>query len=74
VKRWKRKSLNSTRRRRKRMALVREHGPFCQACCGEFPFEELTLDHIRSLHRGGNHKPENLQLLCQPCNIAKGPR
>jgi hypothetical protein len=31
-----------------------------------------NIDHIFPRSRGGRSTPENLQLLCQPCNIKKG--
>lgn len=30
------------------------------------------LDHIEPLALGGPHEDVNMQLLCQPCNVAKG--
>ena len=30
------------------------------------------VDHITPLCRGGSNGPENIQLLCPPCNLAKG--
>jgi 5-methylcytosine-specific restriction endonuclease McrA len=32
------------------------------------------IDHIMPLARGGSDGPENLQLLCPPCNVSKGPK
>ena len=40
--------------------------------CGSF--ERPQLDHITPWSRGGSDLPSNLQVLCQPCNIQKGPR
>jgi len=31
----------------------------------------LTVDHIRPLARGGQDTPQNLAVLCRPCNSAK---
>jgi hypothetical protein len=41
----------------------------CLACGSN---ENLTVDHILPRSRGGTNKIENLQILCQPCNITKG--
>ena len=30
------------------------------------------IDHIRAIKNGGSNWPENLQLLCPPCNLKKG--
>jgi hypothetical protein len=35
---------------------------------------DLTIDHILPISRGGTADPENLQTLCRPCNRAKGVR
>lgn len=32
------------------------------------------LDHIHPLARGGDHKPDNLQFLCAPCNLSKSDK
>lgn len=31
-------------------------------------------DHIKSIARGGSNWPKNIQLLCAPCNLAKGAK
>lgn len=49
--------------------LVRRDGEHCGAC-GEV--EQLQIDHVIPLSRGGSNHPDNLQLLCGPCNLAKG--
>lgn len=36
--------------------------------------ENLTLDHIVPLCRGGQHAPGNLQAACAACNSSKGGR
>lgn len=32
------------------------------------------VDHVVALSRGGTNWPENIQLLCAPCNLKKGAR
>ncbi|WP_420869110.1 HNH endonuclease [Citrobacter meridianamericanus] len=34
--------------------------------------EDLTIDHIKPVSRGGDHEDENLQTLCRTCNCRKG--
>lgn len=57
-----------------------EHGPSFIAdltlkygykclCCGSRRL--LTLDHIRPVSKGGKTELDNLQLLCETCNVAK---
>ena len=40
----------------------------CVACGVE---TRLTVDHIVPLSRGGNNTVRNIQVLCQPCHVAK---
>lgn len=43
----------------------------CFTCGTE---DELTIDHIIPLSRGGNHGIGNLQILCKSCNSRKGAK
>jgi 5-methylcytosine-specific restriction endonuclease McrA len=45
--------------------------PWCQVCLA---LEDLTVDHIIPIARGGTHARTNLQVLCRACNSAKGAR
>lgn len=57
--------------KRPRLALVitARDGHFCQDC-GKT--DDLTLDHIQPMAKGGSDDPSNLQWLCQSCNSKKG--
>ena len=41
-------------------------------CGGEFPAEQLTLDHVEPRMRGGDASEGNLVTSCRACNAAKG--
>lgn len=61
----------------RRAVFLRDKGR-CQSC-----FSDLTgtlaldpkihLDHIRPLAQSGSNDPTNFQLLCESCNLKKGP-
>lgn len=44
----------------------------CYYCKKKFPFNELTLDHIVPLARGGSTTPGNCVPACRECNKNKG--
>jgi 5-methylcytosine-specific restriction protein A len=72
-----RRNLGSTQRRKipkwvKRYVFKRDKGVCQRMGCGER--ENLTIDHVIPLARGGTDHEDNLQLLCQPCNGEKGDR
>ena len=46
----------------------------CNGCKVEFPFSNMTVDHVRPQSRGGTDHLENLHLLCNYCNSLKGSR
>jgi hypothetical protein len=43
----------------------------CVACWKKY---NLRVDHIIPLYKGGLSIPDNLQVLCQSCNLSKGQR
>ncbi|MCQ2379668.1 MAG: HNH endonuclease [Victivallaceae bacterium] len=43
----------------------------CHYCGKTFPKEELTLDHIVPISRGGKSTKGNLVVCCKACNYSK---
>lgn len=60
-------------RRRKEFAkeLLRKHGPYCAICGKRLKKNEITIDHIIPLSKGGADIIQNMQLACLPCNSRK---
>ena len=52
-----------------RRQVFRRDGGRCVTCGGD---ELLKFDHVIPVALGGSSTPENLQLLCAPCNREKG--
>ena len=52
-----------------RRAVFERDGGRCVECGSHF---DLQYDHVIPLARGGASTPENLQILCAPCNGSKG--
>ena len=46
----------------------------CHYCGGRFPPEELTMDHVVPLVRGGRSSKNNLVPCCKTCNNEKQSR
>lgn len=69
---WKKRRLSwvSVRRRMSPLVFARD-GRQCAQCGTD---EDLQIDHIVPLAHGGSNNMDNLQVLCGPCNYAKGPR
>ena len=44
----------------------------CNGCQTQFPFRNMTVDHIVPRNHGGTDAVDNLQLLCGACNSTKG--
>lgn len=44
----------------------------CNGCQTQFPFRNMTVDHIIPRKHGGTNALDNLQLLCGACNSTKG--
>ncbi len=60
---------------RLRTDILRRDGGRCRMC-GASAAEGVTLhiDHIVPVSHGGRTLPQNLQVLCQECNLGKGAR
>jgi hypothetical protein len=46
----------------------------CAYCAGRFPEDELTMEHVTPLSRGGRQAWMNLVTACRGCNHRKGSR
>lgn len=51
-----------------KLAVWTRHGGACVMCNSK---ENLQFDHIIPVAKGGSNTVENIQLLCQPCNLRK---
>lgn len=68
------KSRGRTRRRHasRRQRLLDAYGPLCYICEREFPPDELTIEHLVPVSRGGSEGSwDNQMLACRPCNAQK---
>ena len=49
-------------------------GHQCVYCGGEFPVEQLSVDHVQPRVKGGDRSGGNLVTACGACNTRKGHR
>lgn len=54
--------------------LMETLGHRCTYCGEQFDANNLEMDHIVPLRRGGPHRLSNITPACGPCNGSKGPR
>lgn len=52
-----------------RAAIFERDGWKCLKCGST---EELTIDHVIPISKGGRNDPDNAQALCLNCNVQKG--
>lgn len=54
-------------------AMLARQGGLCNHCRVDFG-ARFHVDHVIPLSRGGSNWPDNLQLLCVPCNLSKADK
>ena len=76
--RWALRNRENQRRRRGEKpvsytAIIAEHGMVCHLCGGDIAgLEDLHMDHVIPLARGGKHSAENIRPAHAVCNMRKG--
>jgi HNH endonuclease len=63
---------DSWRHRARRRAVFQRDGFRCVYCGRVFDSPELTVDHVESRVKRGDHSPGNLVTACKACNTQKG--
>jgi hypothetical protein len=53
------------------LKVVRRDNYICQTCRNHVHDDEIELDHVIPISKGGPTTVENLRLLCRPCNRKK---
>lgn len=54
-----------------REVIVLRDNSTCYLCGRILTLDEITIDHVMPLARGGSHTMDNLRVACGPCNSAK---
>jgi 5-methylcytosine-specific restriction endonuclease McrA len=57
-----------------RFQVLKRDGHRCRGCGATSEVEVLHVDHIIPVSKGGTTDLENLQTLCQTCNLGKSNR
>ena len=52
-------------------AIIARDNSTCYLCSRVLTPNEITLDHVVPVSRGGNHTNDNLRVACRPCNSGK---
>ena len=56
---------------RVRPMIFKRDGKRCRHCGADGDDVRFHIDHVIPIARGGTNEPDNLQVLCQPCNQRK---
>lgn len=67
-----RPTIRVTFSKEERTAIARSQGYRCMYCGVRLRTENLQIDHMYPVSRGGYNDDDNLQALCRRCNIRKG--
>ena len=67
-----RPTVRATFTRKERRYIARSQGNRCMYCGTRLTVDNLQIDHMDPVSRGGSNDEENLQALCRRCNIRKG--
>jgi 5-methylcytosine-specific restriction protein A len=54
-----------------RKAIIERDSSTCYLCRRTLARDEVTLDHVLALARGGSHTADNLRVACMGCNVRK---
>lgn len=57
----------------RRLIIIRDKST-CWICKRVVPEDEIHLDHVIPLSRGGKHDPDNIKVACASCNLWKATR
>ena len=67
-----RPTIRATFSKEERTAIARNQRYRCMYCGVRLTSDNLQIDHMDPVSRGGSNDDENLQALCRRCNIRKG--
>lgn len=57
-----------------RRRVIKRDESTCYMCHRRLGRDEIVLDHVIPLSRGGPHCESNLRVACAPCNLRKGDK
>lgn len=57
-----------------RLAVVQRDKSTCYLCLRLLNSDQIALDHVIPLSRGGSHTADNLRVACRSCNSRKGTK